>query len=571
MSKAPLPSADTSMLARQIETTPGLARLRDCVGPFGEVEPDLVAAVLTEAQRFADTWLGPLNASADRNAPRLVDGHVQVSADHRAAWQAFVEGGWNAIDFEPEIGGQGLPLLIAVAVQQLFDRSHPAFGMLAVSTRSAARLLSASGDESLRQSWLPRMAAGDWTASICISEAGAGSDLGRMRTRAHRQADGSWTVTGEKQWISFGDHDLSERIGHCVLARTEATKGLSLFLVPDRLEDGNRNAVFVRRIEDKLGLHQSPTCAIGFEDAQAVLLSEEGRGLADIFVMIVNMRLAVAATGVGIASGAADLALQYAGERRQGGGGAEPTLLAEHADVQRMLLSMSSDAEVLRGLVYATAVQADLARLSPDEAERNRSSALLQWLLPLIKTVGGETAFRNASGAIQVLGGAGYTTEWPAEQALRDARVLTIFEGTSGMQALDLLHRRLWRDRGLGLLEFLDVARADLAGAPRAGAAALELALDRLDEVAGCLMELQDRPREAEAGAVALLDLAGLAARGWIAVRLSKLGGEDAASTRLAALGEYWLTGLDGHSAAARHEALLGADRLRAFSHLQTQ
>jgi len=567
MSKAMLPPADTALSARQIEATPGLASLRACNERFADIGPDLVAAVLEEAARLAAERLGPLGAATD-SVPELKEERVRLSGAHQAAWQDFVAGGWHAMDIDPEAGGQGLPLILAVAAQSLFDRSLPAFGMLPVGTRAAARLLAAFGDAALRESWLPRMSAGEWTASICISEVGAGSDLARMRTMARRAPGGGWTITGEKQWISFGDHDLAERIGHCLLGRTETAKGLSLFLVPDRLEDGSRNGVFTRRIEDKLGLHHSPTCALGFEEAEAMLLGEEGRGLAQIFVMIVQMRLAVGATGLGIASGAADLALGYAGERRQGGRGAEPTALCEHADVQRMLLSMASDVEVLRGLILATAVQADLADHAPEAAERQKASALLQWFLPLIKTVGGETAFDTASEAIQILGGAGYTTEWPAEQALRDARVLTIFEGTTGMQALDLLHRRLWQGDAAGLRLFLQHARRDLVDASGAAAAALASTLDRLEATAERMLAMRDNPRDAEAGANAFLDLAGLASRGWIALRLSKLDG-DATARKLAALGEYWLTRLDARSAAAAHDALLGAGRLDAFVHLR--
>jgi alkylation response protein AidB-like acyl-CoA dehydrogenase len=474
-------AADAALIARQIEATPGLERLRGIDGGCAAATPETVLAVLAEAARFAATVLEPFGAVADRAGCTLTQGRVRTAPGHRAAWDAFVAGGWTTLDGDPAQGGQGLPLALAVAVQEVMDRACPAFNMLAVPQRSAARLIGAYGDAAMRTAWLPRLIEGAWAATICISEPEAGSDLSRIRTRAARDADGRWLITGEKCWISFGDHDLAPRIGHCVLARTQAADDrLSLFLVPDWL-DGARNGVVVRRVEEKLGLHASPTCALGFEGAVGALIGAEGRGLQQMFVMIANMRLATAAEGLGIAAGAADVALAYAQQRRQGRIDGQPVAIAAHADVQRMLLGMAARVEVLRGLVLSAAVAADLARLEPDPAARVDQAALLQFLLPIVKTLGGEWGFEVASEAMQVLGGAGYTRDWPVEQMLRDARILSILEGTTGIQALDLMQRRVLRDDPAGYRVFMAAARASRGGA------ALELCLDLLEEAVAWL------------------------------------------------------------------------------------
>ncbi|MDO9486806.1 MAG: acyl-CoA dehydrogenase family protein, partial [Sphingomonadaceae bacterium] len=400
---------------------------------------------------------------------------------------------------------------------------------------------------------------------------GAGSDVGRLRTVARARADGTWAITGEKMWISFGDHDLTPRIGHCLLARTD--RGLSLFLVPSHLPSGDgpeqRNAVVVRRLEEKLGLHGSPTCALGFEEATAWLIGVEGRGLQQLFVMITNMRLSAGVQGLGIAAGAADIAFAYAHERRQGGAPERPPVpIAEHVDIQRELIEMVARVETLRGLGIAIAVHADLAAVETDAQLRDDHSALVQWLLPIFKTTGGEWGFDVASAAIQVLGGAGYKREWPVEQALRDARIATIYEGTSGIQALDLLHRRLWRDRAKGLDVFLATARADLAACPEPGRVQAERCYDFVESAAHHLQAATCEARDAEAGASAFLHLAAIAATGWIATRLAGLGDKSAASRRLAAAGNYWLSNLADRAVPLHAEATRGAAPIDQFHNL---
>lgn len=552
---------DTSTLIAQLRAAPGLERLVALVGD--EALADTAEAVLEEAARFAEEVLAPLNPVMDRQGCRLEGGRVKTAPGHAEAWRAFCEAGWQTLDKGSEHGGQGLPLIVWAAAQELFDRACVAFGMLPSSQGAASRLLEAHASDEIKAEWLPRLASGEWAATIVISEAEAGSDVGRIRTRAEPSGEGQWRVTGEKTWITFADHDLAPRIGHCVLARTPNGKpgaaGLSLFLAPSVLENGTRNAIVIRRLEEKLGLHGSPTCAVGFEGARARLIGQEGRGLAQLFAMITQMRLSVGVQGLGLASLAAETALAYAAERRQGGPPDQPpATIDRHADVQRQLLQGQARTETLRGLVYAAAVQADLAVLETDPEAKARAGDLAAWLLPLVKTLGGEVAFEGASEAIQVLGGAGYVKDWPIEQALRDSRVFTLYEGTSGVQALDLLHRRLWRDEGRGLKAFLDLARADLDDRPEAAAAAF--VFDCLEDAAEIMGGYRAEPREGEAGAYAFLELAGLAATGWIALRLAKLD-----NARLSAAGRFWLSDIEPRANLEHARATMGSGRLDGF------
>lgn len=563
--RAPIPSADPLLLARHFEAAPGIDGVRKLEESFAAASPETVAAVLDEAARFAGERLEPLNLAMDSHPVRLIDGRVKTAPGHAGAWAEFIAGGWPTLDHGVEFGGQALPLALGLAVQEVFDRACPAFGMLPVAQRSAARLIAAFGNKADKAQWLPGLASGEIGATICISEAGAGSDVMQMTSRASQDAAGRWAVTGEKCWISYGDHDLTGRIVHCVLARTDppgaARPEVSLFLVEGA--DAQPGRVVVRRIEEKLGLHGSPTCSLGFDGASAVLLGAPARGLAQMFVMITQMRLSVGAMGLGIASAAADVAIAYAAERRQGGPPGSPRPIDSHPDVRRQLLEMDARAQLLRALILATANFADMALAGSDEDQRKADEALVQYLLPIIKTAGAHAAFHNASGAIQVLGGAGYTREWPVEQMLRDARVLSVFEGTSGIQALDLLHRRVLRDNR-GFARFLALARE------AAGSGPLAACLDRLEDAASLLGDRAGQPGETEAGASAFLDLAILAALGWMAACLADLPDEGGGSRRMRAAGRYWLARIDARSALCRAEAIAGAVPLTLFDDIVT-
>lgn len=562
-------ATNAAALLFHMEASPLAARLR-------AVDPDLfdtdtAAMVLHEAARFFEDRWAAQDSSFDREGCRVEDGRVRISAVERQAWADFTAAGWLTLNLSADHGGQGLPLLVQTAFEELSNRASPSLSMLAAPTRTGAFLLSTHAPEDVQKEWLPKLASGEWNTTICMSEPDAGSDVGRVRTRAALDGE-TWRVTGEKCWISFGDHDLSERIGHLLLARTEdapGVRGLSLFLVPDRLADGSRNQVFTRRIEEKLGLHGSPTCALGFEGSEATLIGQRGRGLQQLFDMVLRMRLSVNPQGCGVGAKVVDIAIAYAAERKQGGPADQPPVpIASHADVQRQLLSMAGRLEAIRGVGLAAAASLDLAERSPDADERTRMLALAQWLLPLAKDMAARTGFDLASDAVQVLGGAGYTREWPVEQALRDARVFSVFEGTTGMQAIDILHRRLWRERGEGLDVFMALAADTLTKAREEDAALLSPVLDRLKQTAAQLTGWQDAPQEADAGATHFLELASLAAAGWTALFLLTKTAEGPEARAVQAGARYFLTELDARSRQAAALALLGAERLALFSDL---
>jgi alkylation response protein AidB-like acyl-CoA dehydrogenase len=500
--------------------TPGWRRIQtlrpDC-------DDALAKMMLDAAAGFAETTLEPLNAPGDRIGAQIVDGHVHLPPGHVEGFRQFAEAGWLGMDVPSSSGGQDVPLTLQAACDPLFQRGCMALMMLAGSSRGALHLLAASADRAVQEEWGQRLVSGEWAATICISEADAGSDVGRIRTRAVLR-NGEWRVTGQKIWISFGDHDASERIGHCLLARTSdapGTRGLSLFLVPDRIE-GVRNGVTLERIEEKLGLHASPTCALRFQDARAILIGDAERGLSHLFAMIEPMRLLTGCQGLGLASAAVDLAEDYALQRRQGGMPDQPPPpIASHPDVRRQLNEMRARTEILRAAVLELATALDLARYEKDAGHDHFAS----WLLPLIKTFGAETGFDTAHGAIQVFGGAGYTRDFPLEQYLRDARVMAVYEGTTGMQAMDFLTRRLWRDRGQGLDVFLRTARAEVeAGmASRTGAAVRAgEALDRFERLSRHMMAMQSDLDEALYRADAYMRAGWAAVSAWLAFRVGQ-------------------------------------------------
>lgn len=558
-------SDQAAEIAATLELTPELSRLRS-LAPNLDLSSDLLAAVLDEAAKFAERRMAPLSASLDRVGCHVAQDRVVLPPGQVELWRDFAEGGWMSLDIAETHGGQGLPLAVLGAAQELFDRACVAFGMISGGSRSAARLLEAHAPDDLKAAWLPQIAAGAWTATICISESEAGSDVGRIRTQAVQDQTGIWRVTGEKMWISFGDHQAAERIGHCLLARTpgaaEGTRGLSLFFVPSVIDTDQgpmRNGVETRGVEHKMGLHASPTCALGFEGARATLIGQEGRGLSLLFRMITAMRLSVGVQGLGVAAGALATAKAYAQERRQGGAPTSPAVpIIRHWDVRAALAEMEARVMTLRALVLAASSSADLADREIDAPARSQAGELLQWLLPIVKTSGAETAFEVSSQAMQVMGAAGYTKDWPVEQSLRDARVLAIYEGTSGIQAQDLLKRRLLANDS-SYQAFLIQARADAAKADPEVRTLFDTALCRFIDAVAWLKDPARTSADLDCAASPFLALAILVAQGWAAVRLSK--GCGPVGEDLARGARFYLRGLAPKIAWRAGEVELGASR----------
>lgn len=453
---------------------------------FEETTPDLIEAVLEEAARLAGEVWAPLNHSGDEQGCRLEGDQVLTPQGFADAYQAFVEGGWNGIGCSEALGGQGLPEVVASAVQEMWHGANMALALCPMLTAGAIEALAHHGSDALKARYLPKLVTGEWTGTMNLTEPQAGSDLSQVRTRAVpcEEADGDrYRLKGQKIFITWGEHDAAGNIVHLVLARTpdaaEGNRGISLFLVPKFLveEDGSlgeRNDVVCASIEHKLGIHGSPTCTLSFgegEGAIGYLVGEPGRGLNHMFTMMNEARHKVGVQAIGVAERAYQQALAYARERIQGrtpkARGGVPAPLVEHLDVRRMLLSMRSRIEALRALALLTAAESDRARHAEETGERERAQRRVDLFTPVVKGFSTEQAVDIASLGVQVHGGMGYVEETGAAQYLRDARITTIYEGTTGIQALDLAGRKLLRDGGATLTEVIDEidATADALGA----------------------------------------------------------------------------------------------------------
>ena len=441
-------------------------------GVFGDLSAETVHAILAEAGRFAAEELAPINRPGDRVGARRENGSVLTAPGWREAYRRFRDAGWGGIAAPEAFGGQGLPVMIGMAVQELWNAGAAAFAVGPMLTAGAIDAIEAHASPALKERYLPRLASGEWMATMNLTEPQAGSDLGAVRTRAERAGDGTYRLFGQKNFITFGEHDFTDNIIHLVLARLadapEGTRGISLFLVPKRLvEDdgslGERNDVVCAGIEKKLGLHGSPTCTMiyGGNGAGAVgwLVGEENRGLACMFTMMNIARLSVGIQGVGVADRAFDDALAYARTRRQGrapgAAGREMSLIVEHPDVQAMLLRMKALTAAARAICYATAAATDMSRRGA-AAERAGFADRASLLTPVAKAFATDIGIEVASLGIQVHGGMGFIEETGAAQHLRDVRVFAIYEGTNGIQAIDLVTRKLKLAGGDAVRRLLD-------------------------------------------------------------------------------------------------------------------
>jgi alkylation response protein AidB-like acyl-CoA dehydrogenase len=505
-------------------------------GHYGDFDSDIAAAVLEEAGRFATDVLAPLNRIGDQNGIKLENGQVTTAPGWPDAYRRWTEAGWNAVSGSEAFGGQGLPLAINAACTEIWSASNMAFGLCPLLTLSAIEALDAHGSAELKKIYLEKLISGAWTGTMQLTEPQAGSDVGALRTRAERAADGSYRISGTKIFITYGDHDMTDNIVHFVLARLPdapaGTKGISLFLVPKFLVNadgslGARNDIYPSGIEHKLGIHASPTCTMTMGDkggAVGYLIGEENRGMLCMFTMMNQARLSVGLEGVGIADRAYQQALAFAQERRQGravgtadggGGGMDPIIV--HPDIKRMLMQMRALTAAARTICYATAVALDISMRAADSRTRTAAAARGALLTPIAKAFSSDIGNEVTALGVQVHGGMGFIEETGAAQHYRDARITTIYEGTNGIQSIDLVTRKLAANGGAAVWTLLGelteiVIRVETSNDPAFGATGAKLrdALQALDRTSRWLLErVTSAPNEALAGATPYLRLFG--------------------------------------------------------------
>jgi alkylation response protein AidB-like acyl-CoA dehydrogenase len=515
------PLADMRFALDTVAGLPQLAALPD----FAHADADLVEAVMAGAAKLASEVIAPLNAIGDKQGSRLENGVVRTPDGFRQAYQAYVEGGWNALAFSEEIGGQGLPRALNICVTEMWTAASMAWALNPLLTVGAVEALEVHGSEALRQRYLPKLVSGEWPASMNLTEPQAGSDVGAMRTRATREGD-RYRIKGQKIFITYGDHDLSDNIVHMVLARSPdgppGTAGLSLFLIPKFLVNpdgtlGAKNDLRPVSLEHKLGIHASPTCVMAYGDNEGAvgwLVGEENRGMECMFTMMNSARLQVGLQGLAIAERAYQHARDYAGTRVQGkpvtatGPGDFP--IVHHPDVKRMLLSMRARIEAMRALVYYTAATIDRAQHDPDADARAQHQTRADLLIPVVKAWCTDQGVAIASIGVQIHGGMGFIEETGAAQYYRDARIAPIYEGTNGIQANDLLGRKVQRDGGAAAMALLAEMRAGK------NEATLAAGIDALDDATKWLVANAGKRALTLSGAVPYLELMGIVTGGWL-------------------------------------------------------
>ena len=511
---------------------------------FSEATPDVVAAVLGAAARFCEDVLTPLNRVGDEEGcRRTADGSVVTPTGFRDAYRRYVEGGWIGVAVPPDHGGLGLPVAISQLISEFMVSANLAFAIYPTLTQGAIAALLLHGTPEQKALYVPKLASGEWTGTMNLTEAQCGTDLGLVRTKAVRQPGGSYRITGTKIFISAGEHDLAANIVHLVLARIEGapsgTHGLSLFVVPKIMPDvdaklGARNAVSCGALEHKMGIHGSPTCVMNYDSATGWLVGEENRGLNAMFVMMNEARLGVGLEGLALSEVAYQNAARYAKDRLQGRAltgakfkdlPADPIIV--HPDVRRMLLTIRGFNEAARALIMWTAIASDIARRSEDDKARQAAEDHMGLLTPVIKGALTDIGFANTVTAQQVFGGHGYIREWGMEQLVRDARIPMIYEGANGIQALDLVGRKLGKDGGRAILAFFAEVQGYIG--ERATDAAMRPLVEPLSRALGHLQQatawfMQNaiaKPDNAGAGATDYMHLMALVALGYMWCRIA--------------------------------------------------
>ena len=555
MSNYNAPIRDMQFVMRELAGLDAVAALPGCE----DASPDVVDAILEEAGKFAGGVLAPLNWTGDQEGARWDNGVVHTATGWKEAYKQFAEAGWTALACEPEFGGQGLPKLVSTAVMEMWKSANMAFSLCPMLTNGAIESIKLRGTDEQKAAYLPKMVSGEWTGTMNLTEPQAGSDLAAVRTRAVPQGDGTYKIFGQKIFITYGEHDMTDNIIHLVLARLpdapEGVKGISLFVVPKFLLNadgtpGERNDVHCVSIEHKLGIHASPTAVLAFGDnggAIGTLVGEANRGLEYMFIMMNEARFAVGMEGLALSERAYQQALAYAKDRVQGTeagvrGGPKVSII-HHADVRRMLMSMKSQIEAQRALAYVVGAATDMAHHHPDEAVRAQNQAFTDLMIPVVKGWLTESSIELTSTGVQVHGGMGFIEETGAAQHFRDARITSIYEGTTAIQANDLIGRKIARESGQTVKAVIAEMRkveASLAEASGEEFAAMRKSLSAgvtaLEEAVAYIVATYGQDiKAASVGSVPFLKLLGIVAGGWqmgraalVSARRLAEGGGDA-------------------------------------------
>lgn len=498
-------------------------------GAFPDFTSDLTAAILGEAAKLAENVLAPLNRVGDAEHCKLENDAVTTPTGFPAAYAQFVEGGWQGLQFPAELGGMGLPRALGVAVLEMIQGANLSFGLGPMLTYGGIEALIAHGTDEQKELYLGKLLTGEWSATMNLTEPHAGSDVGALRTKAEPNADGSWAISGQKIFITWGEHDCAENIIHLVLARTpgspEGTKGISLFIVPKILPDGSRNDLRAIGVEHKLGIHGSPTCTMEYTGATGWLIGGENAGMRCMFTMMNSARLNVGVQGVGIAERAFQQALAYAQDRKQGRAidaeGPAPHAIIHHPDIKRTLSLMKAKIAASRAICVSCAVATDMAEHAEDADERAAAKRREELLTPVAKAWSTDIGVEIASLGVQVHGGMGYIEETGAAQHLRDARITPIYEGTNAIQAIDLVGRKLNMDGGAAFDELFSDIGQTIEACTTSSHPDLPPLGDRLQDSLDAMREAVDWLKEVDmkdrlAGATPFLTLAGETIGGWL-------------------------------------------------------